>query len=83
MKVIAHFSEECEVNVGVHQVSALSPLLFAIAVDIVTNEIKEGTLQKILYADDIVFIRERMAEQQEGGRIHPGGGCVAAVTSRT
>ena len=40
MKVGTHLSEEFEVKVGVHQGSALSPLLFAIVVDVVTNEIK-------------------------------------------
>ena len=40
-----HSSEEFEVYVGVHQGSALSPLLFAIAVYVVKNEIKEGMLQ--------------------------------------
>ena len=54
-----------EVNVGVHQGKALSPLLFAIVVDVVTNKKKEGMLQEILYADDIVLIAESMAELQE------------------
>ena len=37
------------VDVGVDKGSALSPLLlFAIVVDVVTNEIKEGMLQEIL-----------------------------------
>ena len=31
-------------------------------IDVVMNEIKEGTLQEILYADDIVLIAEIMAE---------------------
>ena len=61
VKVGTHFSEEFEVNAGVHQASVLSPLLFAIVVDVVTNKIKEGMLQEILYADDIVFIAESMA----------------------
>ena len=39
--------------------------LFAIVVDVVRNVIKEGMLQEILYTDDIVFIAESMAEQQE------------------
>ena len=40
-----NYSEEFDVNVGVHQESVLSPLLFAIIVDVVTKEIKEGMLQ--------------------------------------
>ena len=39
MKVGTHFSEEIEVNVGVHQRSVLSQLLLAIVVDVATNEI--------------------------------------------
>ena len=34
-------------------------------VDVVTNEIIEGMLQEILFADDIVLIVESMAELQE------------------
>ena len=44
VKVGTPFSEEYEGNVGVHQGSALSPLLFEIVVN-VTNEIKDGMLQ--------------------------------------
>ena len=62
VKVGTPFSEEFEVNVGVHQESVLSPLLFAIVVDVVTNEIKEGMLQEILYTDDIVLMAGRMAK---------------------
>ena len=65
MKVGTHFSEESEVNIGVHQASVLSPPLFAIVVDVATNEIKEGMLQEILYTDDIVLIAEDMTELHE------------------
>ena len=61
VKVGTRLSEEFEVNIGVHQGSILSPLLFAIVVDVVANEIQEGMLQEILYADDIL-IAESMAE---------------------
>ena len=37
----------------------------AIVVDVVTNKIKEGMLQEIMYADDIVLTAESMAEPQE------------------
>ena len=40
VKVGTHSSDEFEVNVEVHHGSALSPLLFAIVIDVVTNEIK-------------------------------------------
>ena len=65
VKVEKHFLEEFEVNVGVHQGSILSPLLFAIVVDVVSKNIKEGMLQEILYADDIVLLAGSMAELQE------------------
>ena len=64
MTVGTHFSEELVANVGVHHGSALSPLLFAIVVDVGSNEIKEGMLQEILHAGDIVFTAESMAELQ-------------------
>ena len=65
VRVETHYSKELEVNGGVHQGSVLSPLLFAIVVDVATYKIKEGKLQEILYVDDIVLIAESMAELQE------------------
>ena len=62
MNAATHLSEEFEVNVGVHHGSVLSPLLFAIVVDVGTNEIKDGTSQEILYTDDLVLIAETMTE---------------------
>ena len=35
------------------------------AIDVVTNEINAGTLQKILYGNDIVLIAESKAEQHK------------------
>ena len=48
MKVGTHLSEEFVANVGLHQRSVFIPLLFVIVNDVVTNEIKDGTLQEIL-----------------------------------
>ena len=39
-------------KVGVHQRSFLSPLLFAIVVDVITESAREGLMKEILYADD-------------------------------
>ena len=62
---MTHFSEEFEVNVGVHQASASSAVLLDIVIYVAMNEIKEGTLHEILYVNDIVLIAEAMAELQE------------------
>ena len=42
-----------EIGVGLHQGSALSPLLFVI--DVITEEIDEGMPWAILFADDLVL----------------------------
>ena len=65
MKVGTHLFDEFGVNAGVHQGSALSPLLLGIVVDVVLDYIKEGMLQEILYTYDIVLIAETTAEHQE------------------
>ena len=62
-----------DVNIGVHHGSVLSPLLLAIVIDVATNEIKEGTLQEILNADDLVLIAETVAELDKKiilGKVH-------------
>ena len=43
------------VEVGLHQGSALSPLLFVIIIDVITEEIEEGTPWAMLFADDLVL----------------------------
>ena len=48
VKVGTHFSEEFEVNIGVHQGSVLSPPLFVIVVDVVTNKTIEGVMGNIV-----------------------------------
>ena len=48
VNVGTHLSEGHEVNAGLHQGSALSPLLFAIVIDVITKEIKEGMLKNIV-----------------------------------
>ncbi|XP_037804916.1 uncharacterized protein LOC119599255 [Penaeus monodon] len=51
-------TEHFEVKVGLHQGSALSPLLFNIVLDVITENVREETPWCVLYADDIVLVAE-------------------------
>ena len=48
-------TKEIQNEVGLHQGSALSPLLFVIIIDVITEEIDEGTPWAMLFADDLVL----------------------------
>ena len=50
------FSEK----VGVHQGSALSPLLFIMVMDVLTEDVRDGSLMELLYADDLVLCGESL-----------------------
>ena len=56
VRVGSGLSEEFGVRVGVHQGSVILPLIFAIVVDAVTEQAREGLLIEILYADDLVLM---------------------------
>ena len=58
VRVDSELSEESEVKVGMHQGSVLSPFLFAVVVDVVTEWPREGVLSELLYADDLVVMSE-------------------------
>ena len=60
-------SLEFGVRVGVHQVSVLSPLIFAIVVDVVTEHAREGLLNEILYADDLMLMSESLDDLRYRG----------------
>ena len=65
VRVGSELSEEFEVKVGVHQGSVLSPLVFAIVVDVVTERAREGLMYEMLYADDLVLMSETMEGLRE------------------
>ena len=52
-------------EVGVHQGSVLSPLVFAIVVDVVTESVRNGLISEMLYADDLVLMSETMEGLRE------------------
>ena len=54
--------KKAKVKVGVHQGSILSPLLFALVMDEVTKDIREGVVKKMLYADDLVLVGDNWKE---------------------
>ena len=64
VRVGSAVSDKFSVKVGVHQGSVLSPLLFAIVMDVVTEDARNGTLHEILYADDLVLMGESMEDLQ-------------------
>ena len=46
---------EFEIRVGLHQGSALSPLLFAIVIDALSEHLREEDLWALLFADDLAI----------------------------
>ena len=52
VRVDSELSEDIEVKVGMHQGSALSPFLFTVVLDVVTEFAREGALSELLFADD-------------------------------
>ena len=72
VRVGSAYSEEFEVKAGVHQGSVLSPLLFAIVVDDITENARRGVVDELLYADDLVLISKTMEELKDFGigRMH-------------
>ena len=62
VKVAAGTSEEFGIGVGVHQGSALSPLLFVVVMQEATKDVRDDGIMELLYADDLVLT----AETEEG-----------------
>ncbi len=62
VKTAAGVSEELNIGVGVHQGSALSPLLFIVVMQEVTKEERGEGLMELLYADDLVLMAETEEE---------------------
>ena len=62
MTVGCAYSEEFKEKVGGHQGSVLSPLLFAIFVDVFTENARRNVVNKLLYLDDLVLIRKTMED---------------------
>ena len=55
-------SKEFKVSLRAHQGSVLSPLLFAIVMKEITKDVREGGVKELLYADDLVLLRDSWEE---------------------
>ncbi|KAK3538471.1 hypothetical protein QTP86_003686 [Hemibagrus guttatus] len=58
-------TEEFKVEVGLHQGSALSPFLFAIVMDQLSEEVRKESPWTIMFADDIVICSESREQVEE------------------
>ncbi len=65
VKRLAGISEEFSIRVGVHQGSALSPLLFIVVMQEAAKEARREGLKELLYADDLVLFAESEKEAVE------------------
>ena len=58
-------TESFKVKVGLHQRSALSPFLFAVIMDRLTDEVRREPPWTMLFADDIVICKETRKEVEQ------------------
>ncbi|KAK2902094.1 hypothetical protein Q8A73_011840 [Channa argus] len=58
-------TEEVKVEVGLHQGSALSPFLFALVMDRLTDEVRQESPWTMMFADDIVICSESREQVEE------------------
>merc|ERR1712035_140149 len=65
VRVNRELSEEFPVNVGVHQGSVLSPLLFVMVLELLSQDFRTGLPWEILYVDDLVLVAESKEEAEE------------------
>uniref|UniRef100_A0A7I4Y565 Reverse transcriptase domain-containing protein n=1 Tax=Haemonchus contortus TaxID=6289 RepID=A0A7I4Y565_HAECO len=62
VQTAAGTSAEFPISVGVHQGSALSPLLFVVVMDTITKDLQKPAPWTLLYADDVMLASEDKSE---------------------
>ena len=60
VRIDAGISQTFQVQIGLNQGLALSPLLFAAVMDVVSNEAISDMVSELLYADDLVLMAPTM-----------------------
>ncbi|KAK3570005.1 hypothetical protein QTP86_008433 [Hemibagrus guttatus] len=71
-------TEEFKVEAGLHQGSALSPFLFAIEMDQLSEEVRQESPWTMMFADDIVICSESREQCYRHARL-----CTYTVTAHT
>ena len=61
-RVLFGHSKKFDVGKGVHQGLVLSPFLFSIVLNVLSEDGRKGVLYELLYADDLVLMAESMEE---------------------
>jgi len=62
IRCAARTTDDFEVNVGLHQGSALSPFIFDIVMDCLTGQMWRRARWDMMFADDVVLCAETRAE---------------------
>ena len=65
VRVGSAYSEEFQVKDGVHQGSVLSPLLFAIVVDVIAENARRSVVSELLNANHLVLMSKDMEDLKE------------------
>ena len=73
VRINSSYSAEFNVTVGVHQGSVLSPLLFIIVMEALSQEFRTGCPWELLYADDLGIVAESLEELTEKFRLWKQG----------
>ena len=72
VRVGLELSEEFELKVGVHQGSVLSPLVFAIVVDVVTESVRNGLMSETMKGLREKFWKWKEAFKSKGLKVNLG-----------
>ena len=62
VSVDGELSSSFSVKVGIHQGSTLTPLLCIMVMDVLTEDMRDGSLMQLLYADDLALCGESLNE---------------------
>ena len=65
VRTVAGESSKFNVEVGLHQGSALSPYLFLILMDVLTERVRKEAPESMLFADDIVLCGDKDVDMTE------------------